>query len=63
MTAQPICPDCGEKMWREQVGEAVHDYIPVPPPEMAAYLALHGPSALVWVDYGCVMGNRWQPAC
>lgn len=58
----PICPECGETLALDRVGDAVLDYVPAPPPGMRRLLDVAGPKALVWHCMACVLGNHWQPA-
>lgn len=58
----PTCPDCGETLALERVGDAVLDYLPAAPQGMRRLLAVAGPGALVWQCMGCVLGTYWRPA-
>ncbi len=56
----PTCPECGEILTLDVVGEVVFDYAPSAPPLMRSYLALHGAQAPIWDCFGC--GGFWAPA-
>lgn len=58
----PTCPECGELLALEHVGDAIWDYSPVAPPSMRAYLQRFGALAPIWQCMGCVYGSYWLPA-
>lgn len=58
----PTCPDCGELLSLERVGEAIWDYFPAAPASMRSYLERFGALAPIWQCMGCVFGSHWLPA-
>ena len=56
----PSCPECGELLTLDTVGEVLWAYDPYPPPSMRSYLIEHGEDAPIWecMAYGCF----WAPA-